>query len=304
MHMRRLPLMLFTLAGIPSLLHAQDDLAKAPVTPVRLTDHLHMLMGPGGNIGVSSGPDGVFLVDDQYAPVTEKVRAAVATIDRGAIRFVLNTHWHSDHTGGNENLGRTGTIIVAQDNVRTRMSTDQFIASLNDRVPASPKGALPVVTFSESATFFLNDEEIHAVHIPAAHTDGDAIVHFRRQNVLHAGDVYFNGLYPFIDVSSGGSVNGMIAAVDRILALANDSTRIIPGHGPLASRSDVATYRTMLLTVRDRVRVAVRRGETLEQVQRAAPSAEFDEQWGKAFLNPAKFIEIVYASVRKDEGLR
>jgi glyoxylase-like metal-dependent hydrolase (beta-lactamase superfamily II) len=257
-----------------------------------------MLAGPGGNIGVSSGPDGVFLVDDQFAPVTEKVRAAIATFDQGSIRFVLNTHWHGDHTGGNENLGQSGTIIVAQDKVRTRMSTEQFIASLNERIPASPKAALPVVTFSESATFFLNDEEIHAFHVSGAHTDGDAMVHFRRQNVIHTGDIYFNGFYPFFDISTGGSIDGMLTAVDQILSLANDSTRIIPGHGPLAARADVARYRAMLATIRDRVRLAVRRGDTLEQVQQAGPSAEFDPQWGKGFLTPAQFIAIVYASLK------
>ena len=296
--MRLTPLALVTLALLPSLLQAQDDLAKATVTAVRITDRLHMLVGPGGNIGVSSGPDGVFLVDDQYAPVTEKIRAAIAAFDQGAIRFVLNTHWHGDHTGGNENLGQRGTIVVAQDRVRTRMSAEQFIASLNERIPASPKAALPIVTFSESATFFLNDEEIHAFHVAGAHTDGDALVHFRRQNVIHTGDTYFNGYYPFIDVSTGGSIDGMITAADQILALANDSTRIIPGHGPLAARADVARYRTMLATIRDRVQVAVRRGDTLEQVQQATPSADFDPQWGKGFLTPAQFIAIVYTSLK------
>ena len=296
--MRLAHLALVSLAALPSVLHAQDDLAKATVTAVRITDRLHMLVGPGGNIGVSSGPEGVFLVDDQYAPVTEKVRAAIAAFDQGAIRFVLNTHWHDDHTGGNENLGQRGTIIVAHDKVRTRMSAEQFIASLNARIPPSPEAALPIVTFSESATFFLNDEEIHAFHVAGAHTDGDAVVHFRRQNVIHTGDTYFNGFYPFIDVSTGGSIDGMIAAADQILALANDSTGIIPGHGPLAARADLARYRSMLATIRDRVRLAVRRGDTLEQVQQARPSAEFDPQWGKGFLTPDQFIAIVYTSLK------
>lgn len=302
--MPRLRLALLALVGLTPLLHAQEDLSKAAVTPVRITDHLHLLVGPGGNIGVSSGADGVFLIDDQFAPVTEKIRSAIATFDTGTIRFVLNTHWHGDHTGGNENLGRAGTVIVAQDNVRTRMSADQFLAELNERIPASPKAALPIVTFSEAVTFYLNDEEIYAFHVLPAHTDGDAIVLFRRQNVIHTGDTFFNGFYPFIDVSTGGSINGMIAAADRVLTMANDSTRIIPGHGPLANRGDLVAYREMLTTIRDRVRAAVRRGETVEQVQRATLSSQFDASWGKGFLNPEQFIGIVYASLKKDEGQR
>jgi glyoxylase-like metal-dependent hydrolase (beta-lactamase superfamily II) len=278
------------------------DTATVNVVPV--TGELHMLTGPGGNIGVSSGADGIFLIDDQYAPLTAKIRAALATIDRGAIRFVLNTHWHGDHTGGNENLGQSGTIIVAQDNVRTRMSADQLMEflSMKETVPASPKVALPVVTFGETITFFLNEEEIHAFHIASAHTDGDAVIHFRRANVVHTGDIYFNGLYPFIDISSGGSLDGMIAAATRILGLVNDSTRIIPGHGPLAKRSDLLAYRDMLATIRDRVRASIRRGRSLAQTVADKPTAEFDAAWGRGFLTPDDFVGLVYTSLQRGAG--
>jgi glyoxylase-like metal-dependent hydrolase (beta-lactamase superfamily II) len=213
------------------------------------------------------------------------------------VRFVLNTHWHGDHTGGNENLGRAGALIVAHDNVRTRMSTDQFMNNLADTVKASPRGALPVVTFSDTVTFHINGDEVRAFHVPPAHTDGDAIVHFRRADVVHMGDTYFNGLYPYIDLSSGGSVDGVIAAADRVLAMAGEGTRIIPGHGPLSGRAELRAYRDMLSTVRDRVRGLAREGKTLQQVQAAKPSAEFDAKWGGGFMKPDSFVRVVYGSV-------
>lgn len=291
-HRHRSAPIALALAVLATPLLAQD-LRTVPVAP-----GIVMLAGSGGNIGVSSGPDGVFLIDDEYAPATPAVRAAVAALGQGDIRFVLNTHWHGDHTGGNENLGSSGVLIVAHDNVRTRMSTKQFIEDLNFPVDPSPAAALPVVTFNDAVTFHLNGEEIHAFHIPPAHTDGDAIVVFRHANVIHSGDVFFNGHYPFIDRSSGGSVAGMLAATDRLLALANDSTRIIPGHGPLATREDLVTYRAMLATVGDRIAGLIAQGKSLDQVLAAKPSAEYDAKWGQAFLKPEQFVTILYRDLQ------
>lgn len=208
-----------------------------------------MLLGAGGNIGVSVGADGVFVIDDRYAPLTEKIKAAVRALSTAPIRFVINTHWHGDHTGGNENLAHDGTLIIAQENVRKRMSVEQFIAAFNSRVPPKPVVALPVVTFTDGVTFYLNGDTIQVLHVKAAHTDGDAIIYFRKANVIHAGDTFFNGFYPFIDASTGGSLDGMTAAADQILSLANDQTRIIPGHGPLGGRAEVKAFRDMLATV-------------------------------------------------------
>jgi glyoxylase-like metal-dependent hydrolase (beta-lactamase superfamily II) len=254
-----------------------------------------MLEGRGGNIGVSAGEDGVVLIDDQFAPLTDKIRAAVKSIADQPIRFVLNTHWHGDHTGGNESLGGAGAVIVAHDNVRKQMSVEHLRQGRT--IPAATEGALPVVTFTQSVTFHLNGEEIHAIHVPTAHTDGDSMVHFPKANVLHMGDVFFNGMYPFIDTSTGGSVDGVIAAVGVALKIVDGETKIIAGHGPLSDRAELLTYRDVLTKIRDAVAPLVEAGKSLEEVQAAKPTAEFDEVWGGGFINPETFVGIVYQSL-------
>ena len=248
------------------------------------------------------GVDAAFLIDDQYAPLTPKVKAAVAALTSKPVRFVLNTHWHLDHTGGNKDLGESGTLIVAHENVRKRMTTEQFLEAFGMKVPPADPAALPVVTFNDTVTFHLNGEEIYAFHVPPAHTDGDCIVQFRKANVLHGGDTFFNGMYPFIDLSSGGSVDGMIAAADRMLALAGEGTKIIPGHGPLGTKADLKAYRDMLATSRDRVAALVKAGKTLEQVMAAKPLADLDAKWGQGFLKADPFVSILYKDLSRPAG--
>jgi cyclase len=277
----------------------QQDYSKVEVRAEQLSPTTWMLTGAGGNLGLSVGEDAAFLVDDQFAPLTPKIEAAVAKLTSKPIRFVINTHWHFDHTGGNENFARAGALIVAHENVRKRMSSEQFIEFLNLRVKMEPRAALPAITFARDTTFHLNGDEIHVLHVPAAHTDGDAIVHFRKTDVIHMGDVYFNGFYPFIDTSSGGTIDGVVAAADQALAIAGEGTRIIPGHGPLAKRADLVRYRDMLATVALRVRTAAREGRKLEDVVAAKPTADFDAAWGKGFLTPDRFVEMVYRDVAR-----
>jgi len=278
---------------------AQDNFSKVQIKTEKLTNSTYMLTGAGGNLGVSIGADAVFVIDDQFAPLTPKIKAAIRKLSKKPVKFVLNTHWHFDHTGGNENFGKAGTLIVAHDNVRKRMSTAQLIEFLGMPIKASPKRALPVVTFTTDVTFHLNGDEVHVFHVANGHTDGDAIVHFKKSNVIHLGDIFFNKLYPFIDTSSGGSVDGMIAATDRVLSLANDDTKLIPGHGPLATKDDLQIYRDMLATTSTRIKAQIKEGKKLEEAIAAKPTAEFDAVWGKGFLLPSKFVEMLWKNLQK-----
>lgn len=288
---------LVTTAMAGAATSAQNDFAGVEVKAIPVAGSVYMLTGSGGNIGLCVGEDAAFLIDDQYAPLTEKILAAVRSVTDQPVRFVLNTHWHGDHTGGNENFGKAGALLVAHENVRARLSTEQFLAAFNRTVPPAPRDALPVVTFTEAVTFHLNGEEIHAFHVDPAHTDGDSVVIFRQANVVHMGDLFFNGRFPFIDLSSGGSFPGLIAAVERVLAMVDDETRIIPGHGELGGKQDLEAYLEMLKKVRSRVEPLVRSGKSLDEVLAARPLADFPETWGQGFMNPDTFLRIVYESL-------
>ena len=276
---------------------AQPNFDEIEITTTKLAEGVYMLMGSGGNIGVSVGEDGVLLIDDQYAPLTQKIKTAVAAISDQPIRFVVNTHWHGDHTGGNENLGEAGAVIVAHENVRVRLSTEQFRSFSNRRTPPSPEVALPVVTFTEDVTFHVNGDELHVFHVDHAHTDGDAIVHWRNENVIHAGDLYFASSYPFIDLDSGGAIDGVIAGIDRALDLSDEATQIIPGHGPLSNKQDLTVYRDMLKTIRTRVQTLMKEGKSLEEILASKPTAEFDERWGGGSIEPDRLVQFVYRSL-------
>lgn len=287
----------FLLATAACASAQQGDFSAVEVKVERIVPGVAVLMGAGGNIGLSYGEDGNAIIDDQYAPLTDKIIAAIKTVHPDPVRFVINTHWHGDHTGGNENFGKAGAVIVAHDNVRKRMSAEQVSTIFaGHRTPASPKSALPVLTFTESVTLHLNGDDLDIVHVAKAHTDGDSLIRWRRANVLHMGDVFFHQVsFPFIDVDSGGSIDGAIAGVKRGLELSDDKTRIIPGHGPVATRSDLATYLIMLEDVRAKVLAGINSGQSLADIQASGPAAPYGMTDG--FMKPDQFVALVYSSL-------
>ncbi|HPF28127.1 MAG TPA: MBL fold metallo-hydrolase [Steroidobacteraceae bacterium] len=286
-----------------TILSGATSIAQQP-TPIEIETQpvatgVYMLIGDGGNIGVTIGQDGVAIIDDQYDRMSEKIRAAIGKLTGQPVSFVINTHWHGDHTGGNEAFGRTGSVIVAHDNVRRRMSVESVNAFTGDTNAAAPREALPIVTFDQAVTLHYNDDELEVVHVANAHTDGDAVIHFRQANVVHMGDVFFNGFYPFIDNNSGGTLAGMVAAADTVLARIDDRTRVIPGHGPLANKQDLQAYRDMLATVHERVSKLVAAGKSQDEVLAAKPTADFDARWGSGFFKPDVWVGRVYVELKR-----
>ncbi len=278
---------------------AAQDAQPVEIKTVPVAGNVSMLVGQGGNIGVCVGDDGVFLIDDQFAPLTEKIKAAVAILSPKPVKFLVNTHWHFDHTGGNENFGKAGAIIVAHENVRRSMSKDQFIEAFNANVPAAPPVALPIVTFTESVTFHFNGDDIRVFHVAPAHTDGDSVIHFTQANVYHMGDTYFNGMYPFIDTARGGSLDGMIAAVDLVLKEAAPDAKFIPGHGEVSGIAELRAFRAMLVAARDAISPLVKAGKSKEEIVAAHPTKSLDEKWGGGFLKPDVWVGIVVDGMKR-----
>lgn len=296
--MRRLLLVMALLLVGSAPLAAQ--LEDVQIRAERLADGVYVLFGQGGNIGVSIGEDGVFLIDDQFAPLTEKILAAISELTDQPVRWVFNTHWHGDHTGGNENLGEAGALIVAHDNVRERMSTDQVLERVGRPVsttPASPDGALPVVTFTRDVTFHINGDELHAFHVSNAHTDGDSVVRFARANVVHMGDTFFRNRFPFIDTATGGSIDGLIAAAGAALAHMDGDTQVIPGHGPMSTRRDLSDYRDALRVMRNAVADLMDEGLSLDEIQARRPIREQAEAWGQNDVQEQAFVATIHHSL-------
>ncbi len=291
--MRKTAVMAVVLAS--ALAAAQRDFSKVEIKSQKVAGSVYMLEGAGGNIGVSAGEDGLVVVDSQYAPLAPKIEAAMKAISGKPVRFLLNTHWHGDHTGGNALVSRPGTIL-AHENVRKRLESGGK-TRFGEVKPADP-AALPIVTFNDRASIFLNGEELRAIHFPNGHTDGDSVIFFTKSNVVHMGDDFFNGNFPFIDLDSGGSVQGYLAGVEKVLAQVGDDTRIIPGHGPLAGKADLQKFAAMLRDTSAAVQGAMKAGKSPEEMKKERVLAKW-EAWGKGFINEDTFIDILYADLSK-----
>ncbi|MBL4821469.1 MAG: MBL fold metallo-hydrolase [Gammaproteobacteria bacterium] len=265
--------------------NAQRDFSNVEIQVHHVSGSYYYLEGAGGNIGLSVGADGVVMVDDQFAPLTDKIMAAIRTLNDGEIRFVINTHVHGDHTGGNENLGRMGLLILARDEVRVRLSRQL------------PEVALPVLTYSNDITIHVNGEEVRVITVPPAHTDGDSYIYFTASDVLHAGDIFRTVAFPVIDRNNGGTLDGTIEALGLAVGLSGPNTKIVPGHGAVSSREDVMEFRDMVIDVKARVAPMVERGMSLEQILSADPTAPYNAKWG----DPARFLGAVYAELGGEE---
>ena len=276
---------------------ADGEPQDAKLTVQEVTKNLYVIMGAGGNIALfNSGTTGV-MVDSGFKQFHEGLLAEAAKLSPNSVSILINTHWHSDHTDGNAPLGAGGTRIIGHENTRKRLNSEQNVEFLNMKSSPSPKSALPVSTFNDTMTLFVEDEEIELTHVDPAHTDSDIIVHFKTSNVIHAGDLFFNGLYPFIDYSSKGWIGGMAAAADVVLKKANATTKIIPGHGALSNREEFAAYRDFLADITAKVVPMVKAGKTLEQIVASKPTAKYDAKWGKGFVPTERFVPLVYTGI-------
>ena len=273
---------------------AQRDFSEVEITAKEVAPGIAVLFGAGGNMGVSHGEDGTVLIDDQFAPLSDKIQAAIADLGAGPVEYVINTHWHGDHTGGNEAFGEAGATIFAHHNVRTRMSTEQ---RRGERVtPPSPDAALPVVTYEQGVRFNMNGDTIDVMFVGGGHTDGDSVVFWREDNVVHMGDLYFKiPGYPFIDTASGGNVLHAMNSLDAVIRLIDDETKVIPGHGPMSNKAELVAYRAMIGNAVDRIRSLHDGGSTLEDAIAAKPLADFNR--GEGFIGPDQFVTAVYESL-------
>jgi cyclase len=290
--------------GAASGAQAQAQPAQTPAPPMpappdvkietqQLAPGIYVLFGRGGNVGLTVGADGAAIIDDQFADMAPKIRAAVAMLSDQPVKFVINTHLHGDHTGGNDAFGKAGAVIIAQQNVLKRLGTPQVNPSTNQPIAPRAREALPVVTFADAATLHFNDDDLEFTHLPNAHTETDIMIRFRRANIVHLGDM-FTGGFPFIDGNTGGTLDGLIKAHEAVLAAVDDHTKIIRGHGPLGNKAELQAYHDMLVVVRDRVAKLVRAGKTQEQVLEARPTREFEQQYGGTNFNAAQWIGRAY----------
>ncbi len=283
-----------TAAASPAdaLANLRSQMGSIPIATTRLTDRLVMYSGPGGNVVVLYGADGKLVVDSFLQPAWSHLKSALDGLGKGSVRTLIDTHWHLDHVDNNAHFREAGATVLAHANTRLRLTQPHDLMGMH--FEPVPNAALPTDTFGDKRSLKMNGELIALSHVVPAHTDSDVFVHYTRGNVLHMGDVFFNGMYPFIDASTGGNINGMIAGADRALAMTNARTKIVPGHGPLSDHAGLLKYRRVIATIRDRVRELKRARKTLAQVQAAKPSAQFDAEWGRGMVSPPDFVALVY----------
>ena len=289
--------MLFLLDNVPS---SQAQKFKDVEIIVNQLDNngTYMLVGKGGNIGLSVGDNGVLLIDSQFKQLTDKILSAINNrITDKSVKFLINTHWHQNHTGGNENFVKNGAIIIAHENVRERLNAEQFVDFLNKTFEASPLNALPTITYKDSITFYFNEDKIDVYHLPHAHTDGDSIIYFNKRNIIHTGDIYVNGRYPFIDHSSGGSIDGIITGIEKIISIIDNDTKIIPSHGLLSNLGELQDYLIMLKDIRQQVLTMVNNGATLNEIIKSDITSKYDNLYSDSFINSGDFLGFVYNEV-------
>jgi glyoxylase-like metal-dependent hydrolase (beta-lactamase superfamily II) len=291
--MRKLYFIAALLMAVSAFAQQQRDWSKVEIKAEKVSGSVYMLTGAGGNIGISVGEDGIVVIDDQYAPLAPRIEAAMKGIADKPVRFIINTHYHPDHTGGNEYFGQKGTI-VAHDNVRKKLENGTTVRGMT--LPPSPKGALPIVTFNDTLTLHLNGEDIRAVHVPPGHTDGDSVIWFTKSNVVHMGDDYFNGIFPVIDLENGGSAQGIIAAVEKVLPQIPDDAKVIPGHGPLSDKAGLKKFLEVMKGATAAVQKGIAAGKTVEQLK-AEKVLEPWDAWGQSFIKTDAFIETLYKSL-------
>lgn len=277
---------------------AQTNYDTVRIRPVKITEQIYMLKGAGGNIGVMIGREGTLLIDNQFAPLSNKINGAVKTLDPGPVKFLINTHLHGDHTGGNENFYRMGTTMISHDHVRDRMMKESFNARTNRTIPPRDKEAWPTVTFADKLNVHLNDDDIVLHYFGIGHTDGDVIVQFAKANVVHTGDAFVRYGYPFIDTSSGGGINGFVTTLDKILSLLDDNTKVIPGHGELATKEDVKKVRDAMADIRDQVAAALKKGKKVEDIPALGITDKYEAEYGKGFVKGKDFVLMVAESLR------